>query len=91
MKFPRVLAGSEDFFAGLQHPDSPVQIRSAPLVRRGRNTEKQCFSLFYVFEYQDRSECGNIIVNVCKIGMDAASHVEGAPGRKSGDSGSVVC
>ena len=31
MKFPRVLAESEDFFAGLHHLDSPVQIRSAPL------------------------------------------------------------
>ena len=29
----RVLAGSKDFFRGLQHPDSPVQIRSAPLER----------------------------------------------------------
>ena len=67
---------------GLQHIDSTVQIRTTPLVRRGINTEKQFFSLFYVFEYQDRSECGNIIVNVCKIGMDSASHVEGAPGRK---------
>ena len=37
MKFPRVLAESEDFFAGLQHPDSPVQIRSAPLVKMRRN------------------------------------------------------
>ena len=56
MKFPRVLAESEDFFAGLQHPDSPVQIRSAPLVRIGRNAEKQCFSLFCVFERHDRLE-----------------------------------
>ena len=27
----RVLEGSEVFFRGLQHPDSPVQIRVAPL------------------------------------------------------------
>ena len=62
------------------------------LLSEKREILKNSVSLFfYVFEYQDRSECGNIVVNVCKIGMDAASHVEGSPGRKSGDSGSVVC
>ena len=43
LKFPRVLAGSEDFFAGLQHPDSPVQIRSAPLLKTGGNAEQPAF------------------------------------------------
>ena len=42
MKFPRVLAESEDFFAGLQHPDAPVQIRSAPL-------KKPVFTGFFLF------------------------------------------
>lgn len=45
MKFPRVLAESEDFFAGLQHPDSPVQIRSAPLKKPGKST----FFGFFLF------------------------------------------
>ena len=45
MKFPRVLAGSEDFFAGLQHPDAPVQIRSAPL----KNPEKSMFFGIFLF------------------------------------------
>ena len=49
MKFPRVLAESEDFFAGLQHPDSPVQIRSAPLVKIRRNVEKSTFLLIFFF------------------------------------------
>ena len=46
MKFPRVLAESEDFFAGLQHPDSPVQIRSAPLIKELRNAGNWHFSFF---------------------------------------------
>ena len=40
----RVLEGSKDFFRGLQHPDAPVQIRSAPLKRRFPETV--CFREF---------------------------------------------
>ena len=39
----RVLEGSEVFFRGLQHPDSPVQIRSAPL----KNLKLICFRFFF--------------------------------------------
>ncbi len=46
MKFPRVLAESEDFFAGLQHPDSPVQIRSAPL---RQSSEINSFRTLFLF------------------------------------------
>ena len=49
LKFPRVLAGSEDFFAGLQHPDSPVQIRSAPLVRYPEILDFQAFQGVFIF------------------------------------------
>ena len=40
----RVLEGSEVFSRGLQHPDSPVQIRSAPLGK----PQKLMFLRFFV-------------------------------------------
>ena len=47
----RVLEGSEVFFRGLQHPDSPVQIRSAPLERfRKTNVFRDFFVFIHIYQ-----------------------------------------
>lgn len=49
----RVLAGSKDFFRGLQHQYPPVQIRSAPLLKGLRNVMFLGFFFSKITEIMD--------------------------------------
>ena len=52
----RVLEGSEVFFRGLQHPDSPVQIRSAPLGEDTLSIRRWRFGVLLFLEYSENGE-----------------------------------
>ena len=57
----RVLEGSEVFFRGLQHLDSPVQIRSAPLLKASEVNPSGAFLI--ISDLQCRASGAKIVLH----------------------------